>query len=221
MTLKSKYFNSDLVIVIPAYNEEKSIKKVIKDSMKYGDVIVVNDGSTDKTLEIIKQMNAQVINRKKNQGYDNSIYDGIKLALKKNYKFVITIDADGELPVKYIPSFCKNLNKGDSLVLGIRSKKNRYIESFFGLLYNSIYKVSDPLCGMKGYDIQTLKSNKISKTYDSIGTELALKLISEGFSFSQINIRVKKRSDVSRFGNIIHGNLKIFNSMIKGFKYVK
>ena len=73
-----------ICIIIPAYNEEMSIGKVISKSKKYGDVVVINDGSKDQTKKIAKDCGAIVLNNIFNEGYDISILKGIKFALKKN-----------------------------------------------------------------------------------------------------------------------------------------
>ena len=68
----------DFLILIPAYNEEKTIKKIIKKINKFGKVLVVNDASEDKTKKISISAGALVINHKKNLGYNKAIDTGLK-----------------------------------------------------------------------------------------------------------------------------------------------
>jgi len=102
-------------IVIPAYNEERAIKKVIADIKKYlaeekynYDIIVVNDGSTDQTQSILKKTKGiRIINHPYNRGYGLSLKDGIKDA--KN-EIIVMLDGDDTYPVNQIPEFLNHQN---------------------------------------------------------------------------------------------------------------
>ena len=98
-------------IIIPAFNEELSIGEVIFQSKKYGDIIVVDDGSTDKTVEVSKKYGAIVIYSKINMGYDKTVLKGINYALDKDYNYILIIDADGQHPSKSIPKFIHYIKK--------------------------------------------------------------------------------------------------------------
>ena len=87
---------NSLAVIIPAYNEQDSIKEVVKNVIFFGTPIVVNDGSTDGTLKILKNLNIIYINSRFNKGYDKSIEAGIKKAIKLNFKYVFVLDADGQ-----------------------------------------------------------------------------------------------------------------------------
>ena len=75
--------NKDLLILIPAFNEEKTINKMIKEVKTYGKVLVIDDGSNDKTRNIALKSGAIVLRHKKNLGYNTAINSGIKYFLKK------------------------------------------------------------------------------------------------------------------------------------------
>ena len=72
------------MIITLARNEELTISKILKESVKFSDVLVVNDASEDNTLNLIKKFPVKVITNKKPQGYSNSQRIGLKYALKKN-----------------------------------------------------------------------------------------------------------------------------------------
>ncbi|MBZ9577528.1 glycosyltransferase [Patescibacteria group bacterium] len=77
-------FNQKIVVVIPAFNESKTVERVIKETKPYAnEIIVVDDGSYDDTSLKAKKVGAIVIHHKKNQGYDASIEDGFREALKR------------------------------------------------------------------------------------------------------------------------------------------
>ena len=83
------------IVIIPSYNEEKNIGKVIKGIRKNHsnlDILVINDCSDDKTEEIAKYENAYVVNHVLRAGYGASLQTGYKYALHKNYDIVIQLD---------------------------------------------------------------------------------------------------------------------------------
>ena len=83
------------VILIPSFNEEKTLKKIINNINK-NDIYVINDASTDNTKLLKFKKNVKIINNKKNIGYENSLFKGIKILKNKEYDYIITMDADGE-----------------------------------------------------------------------------------------------------------------------------
>ena len=85
---------SNTIVIIPAYNEEQTIGELIERSKKFTDVCVVNDGSIDKTADIVNSYSGvrQIIH-KKNTHIPQTILDGMKYAYDNNYDYVITMDA--------------------------------------------------------------------------------------------------------------------------------
>lgn len=97
------------VVIIPALNEEKTIGGVIDEvpKMLYGEelnmeVVVVNDGSTDKTEEIAREHGATVINHSMPQGVGASFFDGVREALNRKADYAVNIDGDGQMDPKDI-----------------------------------------------------------------------------------------------------------------------
>lgn len=116
-------------VIIPVYNEEKSIKKVIEaipNHYEY-EIIVVNDGSSDNTLEVLKKIEREIkiINHKINRGYGASILRGFA---ESTGEYIITIDSDGQHDPKEIPFLLKPLiQKQADIVVGSRYKgKSEY-----------------------------------------------------------------------------------------------
>jgi len=202
--------NYPLAIVIPAFNENGTILDVISSVEKYGNVIVVNDGSSDSTLEFVQSTSAIIISHKKNLGYEASLSSGINFAINKNYQYIITFDADGELDALRIPDFLEKLNQGFEMVIGLRQKKNRTIEKFFGILssYLSI-GIHDPLCGMKGYSSDLYKKYGFFDNRKMIGTELLAYAIRDNALITELLVDTKKRKGNSRYGGGVISFLKI------------
>lgn len=110
-------------VVIPTYNNEKTLEKVVEDVLGItGDIIVVNDGSTDSTSEILKKFeNIKVVSYARNQGKGYALKKGFELAIMEGYQYAITIDSDGQHYAKDISAFIeKSLNQPDALIVGSR-----------------------------------------------------------------------------------------------------
>jgi glycosyltransferase involved in cell wall biosynthesis len=202
-----------VAIVIPAFNEENTISKVIKEANKFGKVIVINDGSKDKTSKIAKKAGAIVKNHKTNKGYDAALNTGFKTAAKLKTSFIITLDADGQHKTELIKKFTDLLESGATIVIGVRNKKNRFAEHLFSFYTKYRYNILDPLCGLKGYRLEAYKLFGYFDNYKSIGTQLMIKNIILGKSFKQVYFNVKNRDGKAKFGNLIVGNLKILRSL--------
>jgi glycosyltransferase involved in cell wall biosynthesis len=151
----------NLSVVIPAYNEEKIIGSVIKDIKEVLDsiginyeIIAINDGSTDNTANILKEMNIRVINHPINKGYGRSLLSGIENA---RYEWVMIIDSDGSYPPKEITKLLEYIPQFD-LVIGARKGSlfwGDYRKAILRYIYLRIAqfvageKVEDPNSGLR------------------------------------------------------------------------
>lgn len=208
--------NKKLALVIPALNESKTIRNVISNASNYGQAIVVDDGSTDDTGQIAIDSGAILVKHSVNQGYDYALASGIKKAVDDGYEFVITIDADGQHQAESISSILNRLAAGADMVIGIRDHHQRVTETLFSFVSRLLWKIQDPLCGLKGYKVSRLSIIKPLWTYNSVGTELALLGSRLGWQIEQIPIGTAKRVGASKFGNGIRANWIIFTALING-----
>lgn len=206
-----------IAIVVPAFNEEKTISDVIKDLKKYSDVIVVDDNSSDNTYNLAKKNNVILIKNKKNLGYENTLYVGIMKAIELDYDYAITFDADGEHHASDCTKFIELIQSGYDLVIGNRSHVVRFSEKLGKVIFKNKWGIEDPFCGFKGYNLKKLKEFNFFQRYNSVGTDLSLSLIDKKLKFININIKSTKREGNSKFGNIISGNFKIFRSIFLSY----
>lgn len=158
--------------IVPAYNEEKNVGKVVRGCKPYIDrVIVVDDASSDKTPEIAKKFGAEVIIHKHNRGVGGSIIDGFIEAVKNGADIMVVLAGDNQMDPKDIPTIVKPIldNKAD-FVKGTRFRKykaTKYgmpVYRFFGTICLSLltriligYKISDSNCGYVAINKQTVK----------------------------------------------------------------
>jgi glycosyltransferase involved in cell wall biosynthesis len=211
----------DLLILIPALNEQKTIENIIKKLKKYGHILVIDDGSRDDTKFVANKNGATVIKHNTNRGYNEALNTGFKFFLKKKYKKVITIDADGQLPAKYVKIFNDKLNSNFEIICGVRSKVERFGEKFFLFFSKIIWNLNDPVCGLKGFSYSFLKKNFSHFKFDSINTELLIKGRKISSRINQVPIKNISRKDSSRFGEGIKANIIIITTLLKCLIFIK
>ncbi|WP_101722953.1 glycosyltransferase family 2 protein [Eggerthella timonensis] len=124
MDTSNAYPNSkqlNVLVVIPAYNEQESIVSVVNDVASAGyDYVVVNDGSTDETLSICKAHGFNVLNLPQNLGIGGCVQAGHKYALLHGYDVDIQFDGDGQHDARCIPSLVELIESGSDLAIGSR-----------------------------------------------------------------------------------------------------
>lgn len=204
-----------VAIIIPAYNEEKTIQSVIYNLKKYAKLIVVNDASSDNTLKILrKNKNIKVVNNKINLGYEASLNKGFEKAYRMGFNYFITYDADDQFSHKDVGKVINFFEKGYDLIICNRNKFQRYSEYLFSSISNFLYKINDPLCGLKGYSRKVYNSLGYFDKKRSSGTQLMFHAIKKKFNVKKINIRIKNRRDKSRFGSGIKAEIYILRSIV-------
>lgn len=117
-----------VLIIIPAYNEEKAIKNTVKSILDYNkkyktkyDYIVINDGSTDDTLKVLEKNKIKHINLISNLGIGGAVQTGYKYAYKNGYDIAIQFDGDGQHDVSYIKKLIEPIEQGKAnMVIGSR-----------------------------------------------------------------------------------------------------
>lgn len=156
----------DNLTVIPAYNEESSIREVVEFAIKHSDVCVVDDASKDKTPEILNELkekypeNLYVIRHSKNTHIPGGIQDGMKLAVEKGYKYVVTMDAGMSHDPDMLPVFFGY--KHCDLLIGKRDKAENVplYRKFVSFMASRVmnYCMSSSLVNMIGPNISDCTS---------------------------------------------------------------
>lgn len=160
-----------ILLIIPAYNEEDSIQKTIKQILKTNyDYIVINDGSTDQTRQILENNNYNHVNLIANLGIGGAVQTGYKYAFDNNYDIAIQFDADGQHDISYINKLIEPIkNNQADLVIGscfidktsndLRSSKIRRFGIHF--LSNIIKlfsgkRIHDPTSGFRAANVKAI-----------------------------------------------------------------
>jgi glycosyltransferase involved in cell wall biosynthesis len=166
-------------IIIPAYNEEKHIREVVRQSVKFGKTIVVDDGSTDATALEASKGGSTVLKNSANRGKWSALKIGFNYALDNlNAEAIIQLDGDGQHNPSDIPKFIRALESGAMVVAGQR-KFDPYRMPIIRIISNSISSfiimvlfwvwVPDTQCGYRAYNKKALKT--IMSSFKSEGYE--------------------------------------------------
>ena len=210
-----------VAILIPAFNEERTIGAVIEGTLKFGDVFVSDDGSTDRTAEVAERSGATVLSQGENHGYNSALNFGYRSLLAKGYFGIVTIDADGQHSPDDVQLFVQSLLNGFDIVIGIRPRKARLMESVFGIITNSFWGIEDPLCGMKAYNVKVLRKKKPLGTYDSIGTEILMFSLASKLKVESIDISGGVRNGAPRFAGTFRANFLIGRALLIALWHIR
>jgi glycosyltransferase involved in cell wall biosynthesis len=205
---------SRIAIVIPALNESATIAQVVARVGRYGTAVVVDDGSSDDTGALAQRAGAKVVRHDRNRGYDAALESGFSCAATLGCDYVITIDADGQHNPAQLAQVIAHLDAGCDLVLGVRDRQQRLAEHVFAWVAQSVWKVADPLCGMKGYRMALYQRCGHFDSFRSIGTELALRSLARGARVAQMPVLTRERRDAPRFASRFRANGKILRALL-------
>lgn len=207
---------SDEIILIPAFNEYKSLKFLLK-KIPFK-VLIINDASTDETNTLSKRKNVNMINNSKNLGYEKSLIKGFKF-IKKNHpktKHVITFDADGEHYPQDLVRLIKYQNKVKAdLIICNRRELGRVVEKILNYLFKIKLQIFDPLSGFKLYKFHLLKKNIHILRTDQYLIEIVNIYKKNNYKIVNFPIKCKKLRDRDRRVGNFTPNFKIFRSILR------
>jgi len=196
--------NLNVCVLIPTYNNDRTLKRVIDGVLQFTqNIIIVNDGSTDTTSQILEAyLQLQQIHIKKNKGKGNALRMGFKHAEALNYHFAITIDSDGQHFPEDIPLFVSELEKGDNkniILIGARNMSQESVpkKSSFGNKFSNFWfwaetgiKLQDTQSGFRLYPLKELKKLKFYTSKFEFEIEVIVKAAWNGVSVQNIPIQV-------------------------------
>lgn len=200
------------LIVIPAYNEEKYIKTLLnRISSITRDIVVVDDGSEDATYRIVKEMGISVLHQE-HKGKGAALKAGFKYAVEKGYKWVITMDGDGQHEWRDIFRFIEELSRGNGdIIVGsrmadiatmplIRRITNRFMSGLISRLIG--LRISDTQCGFRAISSQVLKNIRLETAHYDTESELLIKAGKARYTISSIPIKTiynGSQGNISKF----------------------
>jgi glycosyltransferase involved in cell wall biosynthesis len=206
---------SRCAIVVPAYQEAGAIGDVVGELGRYAHVIVVDDASSDGTAKTAEAAGATVVRHSVNSGYGKAIDSGFARAAEDGFSHVVTADGDGQHDPAEVGEFIRLLTEEPwELVLGIRPGPYRFVERLCAGYARRALGVTDPLCGLKGYDLRFYAAYGGFDRRRSVGTELMTYAIRHGARWTPRPITVRPRGHGdSRFYGDLRANLRILRSL--------
>ena len=192
------------LIVCPVYNEKKYINKLIDQIRSKCDypILIINDGSTDGTLELIKHKEPDyLINRVENLGYGRSLIDGFNFAVQNNFDCLVTIDGDLQHDAALIPMLFEKIEKYD-IVLGSRylytrnhpeiiPPKSHYVyHKLIGEIINETFgsALTDVFCGYRSYKVNKLKELDLSLDGYGITIQITVQILKKKLKYIEIPV---------------------------------
>ena len=214
-----------ITIGIPAYNEEKNIASIITKLKKITDsIIVCDDGSSDMTSEISKNLGAVVISHKKNMGYGVAINSIFQKSKEMNSDLLVTFDADGQHRVEDIEKVVEPIKNNDAdLVIGSRFLDEKsHIPNYRKIGIKVITqvtnvsikkKLTDSQSGFRAYNKQVLSQISPSDMGMGISTEILIKSSSKGLRIMEVPITVLYEGDTSTHNPVSHGTSVLISTI--------
>ena len=206
-----------ITIGIPAYNEEKNIASIITKLKKITDsIIVCDDGSSDMTSDISKNLGAIVISHKKNMGYGAAIRTIFQKSVELDSDILVTFDADGQHRIDDINKILQPLENNEAdIVVGSRFLDNETkvpnyrkigIKVITQVTNASLKKkLTDSQSGFRAYNKQALTQISPSEMGMGISTEILIKASNKGLRIAEIPITILYHDDTSTHNPVSHG----------------
>ena len=210
-----------LFIIIAAFNEEKMISNVLKElTPKYKNVVVVDDGSADKTFETANKHEVTVLKHIVNLGKGAALKTGCEYAVNKGAEIMVFIDADGQHLPSDIPRFLKAI-KGRDIVFSYRNFRkemplilkmgNNLINLVTHILFS--LKIKDTQCGFRALRSEAYKKIKWQSTSYPVESEMIANTGRKRLKYSEIPIKTIYKEKYK--GTTIFDGMKIILNMIK------
>jgi glycosyltransferase involved in cell wall biosynthesis len=192
---------TNVIATIPCFNEEKTIGSVALSAAKYANVIVIDDGSTDRSAEIAKLAGAAVISHSENMGYGCAIQRALREGVKRQPVMLVTLDADGQHNPDDIPRFIEAL-KGADIIIGQRVKETIPLYRRFGqwVLNLATAPKVDSQSGYRAYSSVALAMLNPTEKGMAVSSEIILQAKQYNLRIAQLPIEVSyakaKRSPI-------------------------
>lgn len=225
------------IVIIPAYNEEKSIVKTVQDICEHApefDYVIINDCSTDRTLSVCRKHHLHVLNLPVNLGIGGAVQTGFLYAYKNGYDYAVQFDGDGQHDAQYLQKMRDYMiEQNADMLIGSRFLEKEGFQSTgmrrFGIRYFSALikfltgqKITDPTSGMRmiNRDILAMYSESYPKDYPE--PESVVAIINSGKKVMEYPVIMRKRmegtSSISPLKSVyymIKVSLAIFLEMLR------
>jgi len=209
-------------IVMPAYNEERTIGGVLNAIKQegYSKVIVVDDGSRDRTAKIAHSKGAVVVSHPRNMGLGAALRTGLETARKRNADCVVTFDADGQHDSKAVRKLSEALNGAD-LAIGVRQHRGIPLHkrvgnfglNFITYLFSGVF--TDSQSGSRAFNRKALEKIKIKSNRYEVSSEIIIRAKRHGLRLRDVPVKCFYTEYSKARGTTILSGLRIFLALIE------
>jgi dolichol-phosphate mannosyltransferase len=199
---------------LPVYNEVRYVDAVLDEVSRYSpEVLVVDDGSTDGTTELLQARNdVQFIRHAWNRGYGAGLHSAFQYAIDRQYDCIVTIDCDGQHEPRRIPRFvaaCRDVDivsgsrylsafAGDSEPPADRRRINRVITDELNRRLG--LNLTDAFCGFKAYRVEALKKLHLTEPGYAMPIELWVQAVAVGLEIVELPVPLIYLDESRSFG---------------------
>ncbi len=210
-----------LLVAVPVFNERQYVQRVLAEIKRYAhDVLVVDDGSTDGTSEILKKMARQgeiaLIGHPENRGYGQSLIDAFKYATQHGYDWVLTMDCDEQHEPCRIPAFVAAAREDDADVISgsrylsdepgdMPPEDRRSINRTITEIINSTLKLNltDSFCGFKAHRVAAMEKLNLTIPGYAFPMQFWVQAAAAGLRVREIPVKLIYKDATRHFGGAL------------------
>ncbi len=199
-----------VLLIIPAYNEEENILNTCTKISEFSDeidYIVINDGSKDNTLKILRENNINHIDLINNLGIGGAVQTGYKYAYENGYDIAIQFDGDGQHDVNYVPNICEPIVEGKAdMVIGTRyldKNESQFQSTFMRRLGSNIIsffikvctgkKITDPTSGFRAANKKIIEEFAKEYPTDYPEPESTVCMLCKNYKVTEVPVSMNER----------------------------
>ena len=233
---ENSFNNFKVCVIIPTYNNATKLPKVIGDVLRFTThMIVVNDGSTDGTSEILANYpQLDIISHSENKGKGYALKKGFALAKKKGFDYAITIDSDGQHSADDLPAFTDKLKEEpEAIIIGSRNMAKEGVpgKSSFGMKFSNFWfwvetgiRHPDTQSGFRLYPLKFIDPEKFKTNKFEFEIEIIVRLAWKGVKITSVPVDVhyqKKEERISHFRPFIDfTRISILNTLLVFWTFI-
>ena len=209
----------NILLLIPCFNEEENIEHILEHLLHVKqnlqdrnelnlEILIINDGSTDKTMQILEKNNQDsffnIINFKKNKGYGFTLRKGFNYAREMNFSWIISFDMDGQHEPKCLYNFIDQIleKPTEQIISGSRYRnsnnfwqnpwKDRFLVNAIitGILNTIGFSITDAFCGLKAYECDAINDLDLEISGYEIPIEIWIKSLKKGYKIVEKGVPV-------------------------------
>ena len=204
-----------IIVGMPAYNEEKYVGSVVLQARQFADeVVVVDDGSSDRTAQVARLAGATVVQHRENSGYGATVQTVLAEAKKRNPEVLVLLDADGQHNPEEITSLVNAISAGFDVAIGSRKAKSEDIPAYrrFGQNVISFFTrvlsrstLSDTESGFRAFSSKAISVLEPKERGMAISAETISEATAKGLKITEVPISAIYTGDGSTLNPVKHG----------------